>query len=785
MLISQRKIHKMVQSENWGERREAANLLGSNFEVLSDKEEAWNDLHRLTLDKVPDVRMDAVHSLGIAFPNIPNKKKAWKDIHRLTQVKEEYVREYAALALGYAFSHIPDKEQAWNDLKRLAQDEEPEVLESAAMSLNAAFPDISNKEQAWEHLVRLARYNDYDVLSAAIDGLGEVYSDILDKEQAWKDIFWLTQDGEKDFGRWRAVYALGAAFPHNPNKQWAWEDIHQLTQYDDKDIRQGSAHVLGTMFPHIPDKEQAWLDLHRLTLDEVNYVRKNAVLALGFAFLHIPDKEQACSDLHRLIEDSDEYVRYSAAIALGSVFSHLSDKEPAWKDLARLVQDKTGYVQSAAVISLGIVFPHVPDKKQAWEILHAMTRDVRHDSAIALGLAFSHIPDKEQACRDLIWLAQDKDKKVRGSANYSLGKASIFKATEAKSEEEFRKELEKALEFFEKSSKDATYGNPAIFCLPFYRTFYTITFKKQNAVIELHKYLAEAKIASDGSESREKLLEAVENLSNALKEALKARDFSDLKFDLKAYRRYCERACELLDTTEEKAPGASRLIRKGLPIIDEKIKEIIAEIQEKAKVLCKQVKDTEFKEIGQQANIIGQELSKVIDPIRLDKEVSRILIPLSAMCKKMPEEDRGEACEILKQINDEQNVEDKLPLISMFLSKISTQMNQKNEQNMPINIKISGTQSRVNIDSVDKSTNFISGNLQTDLENLKTLIESDYNKADKSELVQAVDRMTKTCTDSPKKNTLKEKLGWLLTKTSEVSSISSLVITLLQTYTGT
>jgi hypothetical protein len=56
---------------------------------------------------------------------------------------------------------------------------------------------------------------------------------------------------------------------------------------------------------------------------------------------------------------------------------------------------------------------------------------------------------------------------------------------------------------------------------------------------------------------------------------------------------------------------------------------------------------------------------------------------------------------------------------------------------------------------------------------------------DKSELVQAVDQMKKTCTDSSKKNTLKEKLGWLLTRTSEVSSISSLVITLLQTYTGT
>ena len=89
------------------------------------------------------------------------------------------------------------------------------------------------------------------------------------------------------------------------------------------------------------------------------------------------------------------------------------------------------------------------------------------------------------------------------------------------------------------------------------------------------------------------------------------------------------------------------------------------------------------------------------------------------------------------------------------------------------------------IGSVDKSTNIITGDLQTDLENLKTLIESDYHKKDKPEIVQAVDQIKKTCTDSSKKNTLKEKLGWILTRTSEVSSISSLVIALLQTYTGT
>lgn len=148
------------------------------------------------------------------------------------------------------------------------------------------------------------------------------------------------------------------------------------------------------------------------------------------------------------------------------------------------------------------------------------------------------------------------------------------------------------------------------------------------------------------------------------------------------------------------------MIRKGLPIIDERIKGIIADINEKAKALCKQVKDTEYKEIGQQVNNVGQELSNVIDPIRLEKEVSHMLIPLSAMCKKMPEEDRGEACEILKQINDEQYVEDKLPLISMFLSKISTQMDQKNQLNQQKQTRIQIPQFPISLNSNPRSQTF-------------------------------------------------------------------------------
>ena len=72
---------------------------------------------------------------------------------------------------------------------------------------------------------------------------------------------------------------------------------------------------------------------------------------------------------------------------------------------------------------------------------------------------------------------------------------------------------------------------------------------------------------------------------------------------------------------------------------------------------------------------MGQILSKVGNPIALDKAIGNMQIVLSAICTKMPEEEKGEACELLKQAKDELYVEDRINLTNMVLSKISTQMN--------------------------------------------------------------------------------------------------------------
>ncbi len=479
--------------------------------------------------------------------------------------------------------------------------------------------------------------------------------------------------------RRHAINDIVNVFSLLPDKKQAWKDLHLLTNDTDSYVRGRAAEVVGTSFLFIHNKHQAWADLHRLTEDTANFVRSCAAEVLGIVYYIISDRKPVWDDIQRLTTDKISFVRERAVDAVCLVFSEIPDKWQPWNYLHRLTKDQSSRVRLRTAIALGSSFNYIPDKSRvlAEDDLFRLTLDkndeVRRGATNSLGFAFSNLPDKTRAFANLIQLAQDVDSNVRASANYSLGRASIFNANEAQSEETLTEQLRTAIDYFENSMVEAIgSGNPARFCLPFYRSFFLMAFKKQVTEAEIRKYLAEARSICKGSISKEKLLKAVENLSNALKEVQRARDFNEIKGDLNAYRRYCDRACELLDTTEDKAPGASKLIRKGLPIIDERIKEIISEIQEKAKALCKETKGTAFENLGKDVNSAGQNLLNVRDPIGLEKQVQNMLIVLNSICSSMPEEERGDACEFLKKANDEHYIEDKLSSINMVLSKIPT-----------------------------------------------------------------------------------------------------------------
>ena len=438
--------------------------------------------------------------------------------------------------------------------------------------------------------------------------------------------------------RREAVGQLRNSFAVLPDKEQAWDDLHQLTRDGDYGVRWLATRALGTAFPHIPDKEQAWKDLIRLTQDEDYDVRRNAKYALGTAFPHSPNTKQAWKDLHQLTWDEDSNVRRNATDALGTAFPYIPDTKQAWKD-----------------------------KEQAWKDMHRLTQDedcnVRRDAADALGLAFSHIYDKGQAWKDLIRLTHDEDSDARASANHSLGRASIFKATEAESDENFRKELKEALKFFGKSSKEKSYFNPSRFCFPFYRSFYTVSFKKRGAGAEVQKYLAEAKRASKDSKSKEQLFEAVENLANALTEVHKAQEanLDTIKCNLNTCRQYCESAADLIGAAEEKTPGAARVLRRGLPIIDERIKEIILEIQERARAVCKRTRGTPLEELGRKTIKYAQELP-IQNHLALKMALDKSSI-LEDWCEYLPADKKIYACEQLKNLPNMEQPEEQAVVV--------------------------------------------------------------------------------------------------------------------------
>ncbi len=334
------------------------------------------------------------------------------------------------------------------------------------------------------------------------------------------------------------------------------------------------------------------------------------------------------AEIHRKTISDEPKERHEALNQLRDNFAALIDKKQAWEDLHRLTMDMDSEVQLASGESLGSAFPHVPDKKKAWDDLHRLTRhvdsNVRFVAVGSIGSVLPYITDKKQAWEDLHQLTKDEDIYVRESANYSLGRVSIFKATKEESEEDLRKELENALGFFEKSSLETTF-NPGRFCYLFYRSFYVMTFKEPSEA-EVQKYITKAKSASEGSVSKKKLIEAVENLANALREAkgLRKKRLDIVKCDLNTYRRYCDRAAELMKITKKEAPLATEMLTRGLPIIDKRIKDLIGEIEEKTKNFCLDFSQTPLKNISRSAYGCIKGLKEVEYPIEVETRLNRL-----------------------------------------------------------------------------------------------------------------------------------------------------------------
>ena len=455
----------------------------------------------------------------------------------------------------------------------------------------------------------MAQSDDIEERKEAVKLLHSSFVQFPDKECAWNDLCWLMQDVE---GEVQNVViekgALGSAFTHVPNKNQAWEDLCRLTQYNDLLTRWGATIALGSAFYCIPEKEQAWDELHKLLHDKDEGIRNAAIDALDTAFSCVPDKEQAWYELIRLTNDEDVLARWGAAYALDTAFLYAPNKDQAWNDLIHLAKDKYSEVRSVVIYTLGLHFPLVQDKEKAWNDLHRLTLDknsvVRRSTAGALVSAFPYLPYKNLVCSDLHRLTKDEEHDVRSKAYYSIGRINILKISEIDNKQKIKKYLDIAVENFDKSIGEKKEDNPALFCSPFYKSYSTIIFEPEKSEFEINKFIEEAKKASAGSESKVELLEAVENLISALKEAT----LDEQKRNLKTYVRYLDRTAEIIEKHKGKQPVLCSLLERGIKTTKERINALILEIQEKAEIACQQSKGTPIEEIACAAN---QEVQKV------------------------------------------------------------------------------------------------------------------------------------------------------------------------------
>lgn len=202
-----------------------------------------------------------------------------------------------------------------------------------------------------------------------------------------------------------------------------------------------------------------------------------------------------------------------------------------------------------------------------------------------------------------------------------------------------------------------------------------MTYEMQLQSMELRRLISRSnkeKIELVGSKNEEMLLEAVENLTNALAEVQKAHetDFNTVKLDFNAYRRYCDRAAGLISSAEEGAPGAARVLQRGLPIIDDKIKETIREIQENTRAICKETRGTILEDLGIELNRQGDNLSKTQNPIEVDKKVDILLSILSKMYAQIPDGETDLACEMLEKAKNEPFTENRMDFMNIALANM-------------------------------------------------------------------------------------------------------------------
>ncbi|WP_394697689.1 hypothetical protein [uncultured Methanomethylovorans sp.] len=184
------------------------------------------------------------------------------------------------------------------------------------------------------------------------------------------------------------------------------------------------------------------------------------------------------------------------------------------------------------------------------------------------------------------------------NSNHSLGKICIYKASKSENENEARKQLEKAIGYFEIAYSISSVLNPANFCYPFYYSFNEVLFKKVSSKEKIKNYINAAKKECVYSRKKHKLIEAIEQLAEALEIAHDAYESGgDWQETLKYCSDICNYAEQLMNENKDKTPTIFALYEKTKPSFEETIKKLIDNIRKKIEIGREKAVGTPYESI--------------------------------------------------------------------------------------------------------------------------------------------------------------------------------------------
>ena len=184
-------------------------------------------------------------------------------------------------------------------------------------------------------------------------------------------------------------------------------------------------------------------------------------------------------------------------------------------------------------------------------------------------------------------------------------------------------------------------------------------------------------------------------------------DFSAMKSDLNTYRQYCDRAADLIGDAAEDAPGAARVLRRGLPIIDQRIKELLEEVKKKSEIIC-EAADLPESELG--CRIVQHAATALATdkPLILEREIDHILNDLDRWSHTI--KDENEKGYVQGIIFDAKNgdARGKASSIRVLLGRLLTFSEDRGEEMPKYDIKdsiIQIAEGNGNVQEMDSSVN--------------------------------------------------------------------------------